>query len=265
MEQDKKDLFQITEAAHACGVSRSTLMRMEKSGLLKPAYISEVSGRRYYDNFNVAHVLQVEKFKSLGLDNKEIIDYYKSGGQVSQLLSALESKLSELQRGVEELRLCEKQTDDILISTITLPETVCLMHRSMGRTVKDKYAVMFDFYRECVRKGYRLSDEPIFVISDRIDYLNGYISEDKFPFHVCVPIKNKTPDSVTLPACKALSVLYYGDYDNIDSAWITLGKQVKERNLTPIGSPRVLGIVAPYSGREISTRRYCSRLVVPVE
>ena len=30
MEKDTKKLFQITEAAHACGLSRSTLMRMEK-------------------------------------------------------------------------------------------------------------------------------------------------------------------------------------------------------------------------------------------
>lgn len=44
-----------------------------------------------------------------------------------------------------------------------------------------------------------------------------------------------------------------------------LGREVKERGLTPAGDPRVLGIVAPYTGREIETKRYCSRLVLPVE
>lgn len=44
MEKDTKNFFQITEAAHACGVSRSTLMRMEEKGLLTPAYISPESG-----------------------------------------------------------------------------------------------------------------------------------------------------------------------------------------------------------------------------
>lgn len=33
MGTGKKQLFQITEAAHACGLSRSTLMRMEEKGL----------------------------------------------------------------------------------------------------------------------------------------------------------------------------------------------------------------------------------------
>lgn len=67
MEKDTKKLFQITEAAHACGLSRSTLMRMEKKGLLTPAYIAAESGRRYYDNHDVARILQIEKFKSMGL------------------------------------------------------------------------------------------------------------------------------------------------------------------------------------------------------
>ena len=41
MKNNEKFLFQISEAARACGVSRSTLLRMEEKGLLKPAYVSE--------------------------------------------------------------------------------------------------------------------------------------------------------------------------------------------------------------------------------
>ena len=40
METDTKKLFQITEAAHACGLSSSTLMRMEEKGMLTPAFIA---------------------------------------------------------------------------------------------------------------------------------------------------------------------------------------------------------------------------------
>ena len=53
MEKNIKKLFSIGEAAHACGLSRSTLMRMEEKGLLVPAYIAPDSGRRYYDNHNM--------------------------------------------------------------------------------------------------------------------------------------------------------------------------------------------------------------------
>ena len=265
MEKDKKSLFQITETARACGVSRSSLMRMEQNGLLKPAYVAEDSGRRYYDNFNVAHILQVEKFKAMGLSNAEIIEYYRSGGQITELLAGLEKKLYELERGVEELRLREKKEDDMSVSVITLPESICLMRKFVGRTTEDKYAAMFEFYGDCVRNGCRLSDEPIFIISDRKDYLEGFIGEENFPFYACVPVKEKTKEAVVLPACKALSVLYYGDYGNVNAAWLRLGEEVKKRGLKPVGSPRVLGIVAPYTGKEIAAGRYCSRLVVPVK
>lgn len=69
MVQDTKKLFQITEAARVCGFSRSTLLRMEERGLLPPASIAPDSGRRYYDNHNVARILQVEKFRAMGLSS----------------------------------------------------------------------------------------------------------------------------------------------------------------------------------------------------
>lgn len=62
-----------------------------------------------------------------------------------------------------------------------------------------------------------------------------------------------------------LSVLYCGDYAGEDEAWLTLNREVKARELPPTGAPRILGIVAPYTGWEIDPQRYCSRLVLPGE
>lgn len=38
------------------------------------------------------------------------------------------------------------------------------------------------------------------------------------------------------------------DYSNVEEAWLTLGREAKERGLTPAAFPRTLGIVAPYTG-----------------
>ena len=266
MEKDTKKLFQITEAAHACGLSRSTLMRMEEKGLLTPSYIAAESGRRYYDNHDVARILQIEKFKSMGLSTEQIADYFAYGGETSSLLAVLESRLQDLQRSVEELRLRTVEGASISVQIMQLPAVTCRMRQCRGRTVADKYADMYDFYSECIHRGCVLSEEPLFTISDRQDYLEGYISNEPYPYAVCVPMQpEKAPaDAVVLPECRVLSVLYCGDYSGVDEAWLTLGREVKARGLTPAGSPRVLGIVAPYTGREIETRRYCSRLVLPV-
>lgn len=259
-------MFQITEAAHACGLSRSTLMRMEEKGLLTPACIAPESGRRYYDNHDVARILQIEKFKSMGLNTEQIADYFAHGGEITTLLTVLENRLHDLHRSVEELRLRKAMQPGTSVQIIRLPAVTCRMRRCKGRTVADKYADMYDFYSECVRRGCVLSEEPLFTISDRQDYLEGYISDDPYPYFVCVPVRpEKAPaDAVVLPECRALSVLYYGDYSGVDEAWLTLGREAEARGLTPAGSPRVLGIVAPYTGHEIETHRYCSRFVLPV-
>ena len=127
MEKDTKKLFQITEAAHACGLSRSTLMRMEKKGLLTPAYIAAESGRRYYDNHDVARILQIEKFKSMGLTTEQIADYFAQGGEISTLLATLESRLQEIQRSVEELRLRTMEAPGISVQIMRQPAVTCRM------------------------------------------------------------------------------------------------------------------------------------------
>ena len=161
---DTKKLFQITEAAHACGLSRSTLMRLEEKGLLKPAYIAPDSGRRYYDNHNVARILQIEKFKAMGFGTEEIAGYFVRGGEAEGLLAVLEERLHSLQRSVEEMRLRATESDQFSVQMVTLPAVTCCIQWHVGHTFAERYDAMYDFYSQCIREGCVLSDEPLFVI-----------------------------------------------------------------------------------------------------
>lgn len=147
------------------------------------------------------------------------------------------------------------------------PAAVCCVCRHAGATVPEKYDAMYCFYHECVDKGYVLDSKPLFIVNERTDYLEGQLSSSPDPFQVCVPVlPEKAPaDAVHFPSCTALSVLYYGDYSDIGKAWLKLGSEAKKRELTPSAFPRVIGIVAPYTGREIDSKWYCSRIVMPVE
>lgn len=266
MEKSTNKLFQITEAARACGLSRSTLLRLEEKGLLTPAYTAPDSGRRYYDNHNVARIMEIEKFRSMGLRTEDITAYFTQGGEASGMLATLEARLHDLQRSVEELRLRSGRTPAISVQIMTLPAMTVRVHRCTVSTLEDRYRAMYDFYGECVRKGCVLTDEPLLSISERTDFLEGYISDAPIPYSVCIPVRKTraAADAVTLPECRALSVLYCGDYSGLDEAWLTLGREAKARGLTPTDHPRILGIVAAYTGREIATSRYCSRLVLPI-
>ena len=75
-----KDLFTISEVSRSCGVSRATILRLESRGLLRPAYVDESSGYRYYDNNNVSWVMQVQLFLGMGLSYDDILLYYRTNG-----------------------------------------------------------------------------------------------------------------------------------------------------------------------------------------
>ena len=182
MAENTKQFFQITEAARACGLSRSTLMRMEERGLLTPVFTAPDSGRRYYDNHNVARIMQIEKFKAMGLGSKEIADYFAQGGEAEVLLEALETRLRDLQRSVEEMRLRAAEGESLSVQMMELPAVTCRIRWCEGLTTAERYRDMYDFYGACVRKGCVLSDEPLFTISERTDYLEGYIGQEPFRY-----------------------------------------------------------------------------------
>ena len=266
MSNDKQNLFRMAQVAKSCGISRSTILRMEENRLLTPAYVNPKSGHRYYDNHNISHILEIENLKYMGIGTDEIAAYFESGGDADILLAALEKKMSLLHRSVEELRMRAGYGDNLSADIIELPAYTCCVKTCKGLTIAQKYTAMYDFYHECVSRGYALGREPLFCISERTDYLRGEISTEPFTFHVCVPVAPETApaEAVFFPACRALSVLYLGSYSNFDTVWLALGREVNKRGLTPAGHPRVMGIVAPYTGREIAPDLYCSRLVLPV-
>ena len=75
-DSKERRTFSVREMAHACGVSRSTLLRMAEDGFLTPYRIDPDSGYRYYDMQNVTAVGQYQRMQTIGLSRKEIADLY---------------------------------------------------------------------------------------------------------------------------------------------------------------------------------------------
>ena len=250
-------LFSISQAAHACNLSRSSLIRLEEKGLLTPARTNAKSGYRYYDTNNISRILQIQKFQWMGFSPEEIISYYESGGKADGLLDGLEQKLSVLQQQIEEMRLRSHDVQDMSLSILNIPETLCCVRKYQGALIQDKYHASYDFFHECVEKGIALAPKPLFVINERTDYLEGKITSTPYDFYICIPVlpEQAPEDAVPIPACTALSLLVYGDYSNLNEAHLYLGEQVRKRGLTPAGYIRAIALVAPYTGKEINPDR----------
>ncbi len=263
-----KKLFTVHQLSKVCGVSRATILRLESKGLLTPAFVDEQTGYRYYDNFSASLILQVRLFLDLGMSYDDITLYYRSGGNSPELLERLEEKNRILKRAYKEIKLRLDKREEITFEFLTLPEYVCFIREYQGVSVQDRYQAMVDLYNEAIEKGYRPSfSEPLFGITKRTDYLEEKFVEREDDFLCCIPLDPAyaPEEAVVIPSCRVFSCLFYGGYERRPEAFNLLGRKIRELGLKPTGYVRMLGLVAPYTGKNIPGENYVTRLVVPIE
>lgn len=263
-----KDLFTVHQVSRCCGVSRATILRLESKGLLRPALIDEQSGYRYYDNHNVSQIMQIQLFLKMGMTYEEIQLYYRMGGASRELLEQAEARLSTMKRVCEEMRLRMENREQLTFEFVNLPRYVCFTGAFRGDTAESHYWAMYQLYHQAVERGYRLlATEPLFLISRRDDFIRGSFVEEEIDITCCIPLEPEAApkDAVVFPACRAFSCLYHGSYAQRAEVFNAFGAKIRELGLRPAGDVRTLGLVASYTGRNISADNYLTRLAVPVE
>lgn len=263
-----KNLFTIGQVTRCCGISRATVLRLEGKGLLTPAFIDETTGYRYYDNHNITKILQIQRFLSLNMSYDDILLYYKSNGTSTELLKTIEAKLFAMNRTYEEIKLRIDNKNHLSFEFIQLPEYICYSRKYKGATAEDKYRDMYNLFHEVIEKGYKpLPTEPLFLINKRMDFFEDEFIDIETDYICCVPLQPESapPEAKVYPECRAFSCLYYGNYKNIPEIYNEFGRKIRELGLKPTGYSRTLGLVASYTGREIHSDNYVSRLAIPIE
>ncbi len=260
-----KELFTIGQVCKCCGVSRSTILRMENRGLLSPAHVDKNTGYRYYDIYNVTKVLHIQMFLNMGLTYDDAYSYYASNGKSPEILATLESRLALLTRAYEEMKLRMDDKQHLQLEIITLPEYVCYQKEFKGTTWSDKYRDMYNLFGEVIEKGYKpLISERLFTVSK---YNDEWEKEGENTYICCVPLEPSCADDNTVfyPSCTAISMLCYGNEKTVSKAYAEFDEKIRTLGLKHTGYKRGMGIVNGYTGKEFSQENYVSRLVVPIE
>ncbi len=267
-ETDPAKLFTMRQAAAATGLSRSTIMRMEDRGLLEPAYISPTSGNRFFDTYNVSRILSVQQLLEMGFTYEEAGLYFSSGADAAELLALVERRLGMLRRIYEEMKLRATTDKHLSIQLCQIGEGwFYVEHHDAGLTLQDKYNANYAAHCHCIEKGIRLGLGSQMCVNHRTDYLDGRIDAAPYPFDSYVPVHpgQDAPEIVRERACTALVLYYCGEFHELDEAYLRLGREVRERGLTPAGYIRAEGIVGPPVGRDVDMGKYRCRLILPVE
>ncbi|MCR5774270.1 MAG: MerR family transcriptional regulator [Lachnospiraceae bacterium] len=241
---DDKKLFTVAEVAHSCGISRTSLIRLEESGFLRPAHVNPATGYRYYDVRNIVEIGRYKRLQAIGLTRKEMADYYRGHIDPEQFIEEQRKKLNELQHFINEFEL--RYTEKKLLDTfMVLPDMICYCEDISSSSFKEAEALAYATYKKVVVKGLRvLPDQPPLIISDNWEDLDKD-SPSGCNLTVCIPVKepleqDRDPYLRAFPSHEALSVCGAGRYSILTDLISKLHSLLHERGLKSDGPARVI-------------------------
>ena len=108
-DKDKK-LFKIGEVARIFNISMGTIRHYEKAGLLKPEYVDEESGYRYYSDRQFEVLNTIRYLRVLDMSLEEIADFLKDR-DIDVVEEKLENQKALIARKQHELELVSRKID----------------------------------------------------------------------------------------------------------------------------------------------------------
>ena len=110
--------MQINEFAKLTGVSVRTLHYYDEIGLLKPAFVDEQNGYRFYDEKSLLRMQEILFYRELGFELKSIANILSSPNYDKQKALAEQRKLLELKK--ERLERIIDALDDATKGMVTM-------------------------------------------------------------------------------------------------------------------------------------------------
>lgn len=266
---ENRYLFTMKDICHACNISRATLIRMEESGFLTPYKIDEHTGYRYYDADNIAQIGQYRILQELGLSRNEITDIYYRNFDAQTFIMHQQEKINNLQKALDKFELIYTKNKNHDISYINLPEVTCYCVSTPISAFDAMETHAFEIYQQIVREGFQINGaEPMFVYFQSSNTSSTNTENQTTLATVCIPIvpnQLDSPNIQTFPACRAFSLIEYGDYPTIIGLIHQAMQEVTTRGLKPIGPARIICLVAAYTGAHISNNDFCYQYALPIE
>lgn len=272
----RDDLFIVHKAVKAAGLSRTSIVKLERAGFIQPKKVNKKTGYRYFDIFNVYKLVQYRAMRLMGMTQQEIYGYFSDDADRSEeILEQMQVRLRLLQRGYEEFALRTAREKNDSFSFVDMDEMTCLTAEGEFSSLKEMEVAALNLSVEVVERRFgSLATEMMFGEWYDVQTERSDDAERLYHVKVCVPIEPKIPVEAertgveVFPACRMFSILHYGSYEDVaafDEARNRLWKEIEARGLKPVGAMRNIGVVAPYVGGSIDRKEDVFRLAVPVE
>lgn len=259
-----KDLFQIGEVAALCGITRRMILNYEDMGLITPFVVNASSGYRYYDILTVSRIQMILDLRQVGMSLPQIRAYLTGSLSVESRVAALEEQRKQLDFMIAEMKLRTVRPDAHEIRLITVPEACCLCTDYVAADIEDGVLAYAAAYEDCIRQkavfaplSYHFCEFPEDILSE------NFFKTENIPMRICVSVrKDRAPENAVIyPACRALSLIFCGGYEELADAYSRIVSHILQNRCEVTGYPRELYMEGFFSDEQKSP---LTQIVVPV-
>lgn len=238
-------MLKISEFSKLSHLTIKALRFYEKEGLLKPAYIDQCNGYRFYETFQLETAAKIKSYRQLDLSIEEIKAIF-SGADVKTILQEklksltkekqiIESRLSIINSILEEKEMKYQVTEKVITEKIIYTAEAVLKNYS------DIMKWIPSVGQECLKLNPNIKCvEPQYEFCE---YLDGEYKETniRIRHNEAVTTFGKENEQIkfkTLPETKVLSIYHKGSYDNIGEAYAFVMNYAKQNGYTVTGLAR---------------------------
>lgn len=243
--QEQPRLYKIGMFANMNHVTIKTLRYYDEQNLLKPVYVDEENGYRYYAAGQIAELHRILALRGMGFSIEDIRNII-SGVEEKKLL---QNKKQEILKEIAALtaKLAEVESylskDDIALSVPVLikklPEvTVCTMQKKI-----ESYDALFGLMPEMGEEMECMEcvcAEPEYCF---MQYLEQWNKENDVLVEVCEAVTEKKEDSdkvrfQVLPEMQAACIFHKGSYDTFYQSYAVILDYIEENGYEICGNIR---------------------------
>lgn len=260
------ELYSVNYAANACNVSRSTILRLEKEGLVLPAYTDPQSGYRYYSVENLAEILHILHLQSLGFTKKELTGIKDQPARFRRALEARRAEQEALLRELEDLTSRISAPNTIRVRRIDLPAcSYYVQQKQLLHTPENLRSFALSSYDRFVSERLHGSNELPMLLhpTDLGRTHNGRFDGQSHMMRCLIPAPgSRHRDVLEQPGCTAFQLVCRCDYNDSSSLFARLRESALQSGLTPSGAVFVAGLPELFFGADSSMRNATLRLIL---
>lgn len=250
-----------------------TLHHYNEVGLLRPAYVDEENGYRYYTTEQLFRLHKIVALRQMGFSIAEIsviIDGHNEEEILAQRKAELTSQKQAITDQLFRLRhYMKEQRGDSFMCYIAVIKDIpeCIVFSS--RQIIPNYAALMEVVPALGKKVAEANPgltcaEPAYCFNI---YHDGEHKESNIDVEICEAVtrKGKDGDSFTfkdIPAVTVASVMHKGAYEDLGAAYAYVFRWIEQNGYRAVGHPRESYIDGIWNQDSISD--WLTELQVPV-